>query len=201
MLAIKHKLRINLQHNCGRPRKELNKKEKVWLIELLNRSDISLTNPGRKDHVHIGKIDDERKYKQKKYLLWPLREIVSITNFNKAVDESFESKFNKKLTFSMLYDFLKIHKEYVYNINVPCAWCLYEICENSSLLTKGLNKLKREFKERLSNNPHGLVEKFSCDSDKAECMLEKCASCKSSVMIDQLVVEESVEDENSKDSN
>ena len=44
------------------------------------------------------------------------------------------------------------------------------------------------------------VEKFSCDSDKAECMLEKCESCKSSVMIDKLFVEESLEDEDSKDS-
>ena len=63
-----------------------------------------------------------------------------------------------------------------------------------------MNELKREFKERLPNNPHDLVEKFSCDSDKAECMLEKCASCKSSVMIDQRLVEEALEDEDSKDS-
>ena len=75
-----------------------------------------------------------------------------------------------------------------------------EICENSSLLTKRLNKLKRKFKERLPNNPHDLVEKFSCDSDKAVCMLEKSASCKSSSIIDHLVVEESLENEESKDS-
>ena len=66
------------------------------------------------------------------------------------------------------------------------------------MLTKGLNKLKKKFKERLPNKPQDLVEKFSCDSDKAVCMLEKCASCKSSVMIDQLVVEESLEDEDCK---
>ena len=75
-----------------------------------------------------------------------------------------------------------------------------EICENSSLLTKRLNKLKRKFKERLPNNPHDLVEKFSCDSDKAVCMLERSASCKSSSIIDHLVVEESLENEESKDS-
>ena len=73
-----------------------------------------------------------------------------------------------------------------------------EICDNSSLLTKGLNKSKRKFKkERLPNNPHDPVEKFSCDSDKAVCMLEKCTPCKSYSII---VVEESLEDEESKDS-
>ena len=56
---------------------------------------------------------------RKKYLLWPLREIVSIANSQEAVDESFESKSDKILTFSQLYDFLKGHKEYVYNINIP----------------------------------------------------------------------------------
>ena len=189
-----------MQQNRGRPHKVLNEEENIWLIEFLNRSDISYSNPGRKDHVHIGKIDGESKHKQKQYLLWPLREIVSIANCKEAVDKSFESKFNKKLTFSQLYDFLKIHKEYIYNINIPHASCLCEICDNSLWLTKGLNELKREFKERLPNNPHDLVEKFSCDSDKAECMLEKCASCKSSVMIDQRLVEEALEDEDSKDS-
>ena len=125
--------------------------------------------------MYIGKIDGESKYKQKQYLLWSLREIVSVANCNEAVDESFESKFNKKLISSQLYDFLKIQKEYAYNINILHASCLREICENSSLLTKGLNKLKRKFEERLPNNPHDLVEKFSCDSDKVECMLEKTA--------------------------
>ena len=68
-MATKYKLRINLQQNCGRPRKELNEEEKIWLIEFLNKSDISCTNPGRKDHVYAGKIDSESKYKQKQYLL------------------------------------------------------------------------------------------------------------------------------------
>ena len=157
----------------------------------MNRSDLSYTNPGPKNHVYIGKIGGESKYKQKQYLLLPLLEIVSIANSNEAVNESFESKFNKKLTFSQSYDILKIQKEYTYNINIPHASCLCEICENSSLLTKRLNKLKRKFKKRLPNNPHDLVEKFSCDSDTAVCMLENSASCKSSSIIDHLVVEES----------
>ena len=40
-LATKYKLRINFQQNRGRPRKKLNEEEKIWLIEFLNRFDIS----------------------------------------------------------------------------------------------------------------------------------------------------------------
>ena len=52
-LATKYKLRINLHENRGRPRKELNDEDKVWLINFLNRSDISYTNPGRKNQMYI----------------------------------------------------------------------------------------------------------------------------------------------------
>ena len=57
--------------------------------------------------------------------MWPWRELVSvITNGNDEVNELFESKFNKKNTFSLLYDFLKSSKEYVYNTDIPHASCL-----------------------------------------------------------------------------
>ena len=56
----------------------------------------------------------------------------------------------------------------------------------------GLNNEKK-FKEKLPNNPHDLVERFSCNSDKAEYMLEKCISCKSSDLIDQIVPVETSE--------
>ena len=128
------------------------------------------------NHIYIGKFDGETKYKQKQYLLWPLREIVSIFNGIDEVNESFEAKFNKNLTFSQVNDFFKSHKYYVYNTDIPHVSCLCEICENSSLLVRGMNKQKK-FKENLPNNPHDLVERFSCNSDDAECMLEKCISC------------------------
>ena len=62
-LATKYKLRINLKEKRGRPRKELTEREKI------TRSDISYTNPGRKDSVYIGKINGESQYMQKKYFL------------------------------------------------------------------------------------------------------------------------------------
>ena len=52
-LATKYKLRINLR----RRRKELSEDEKIWLIELLNQSDLRYTSIGRKDHVCVGKFN------------------------------------------------------------------------------------------------------------------------------------------------
>ena len=122
--------------------------------------------------------------------MWPLRKIVSIANGNDEVNASLESKFDKKLTFSQLYDFLKSHKEYVYNTDIPHASCLCEICEKASLPVRGLNKQKKFNKKELPNNPYNLAERFSCISDVAECMLEKCISCKLFDLIDQIVLVE-----------
>lgn len=74
-----------MQENQRGPRTELNDEEKIRLIEFLNRSDISHTNSGLQNHIYIGKFHGENKYKQKQYLLWPLREKVSISNGNDDV--------------------------------------------------------------------------------------------------------------------
>ena len=56
------------------------------------------------------------------YGLWG--DILSIANINAGREESFETKLGKKLTFPQ---------------PTPYTSCLCEICENSSLLAKGLN--------------------------------------------------------------
>ena len=40
-----------------------------------------------------------------------------------------------------MYNFIKGHKEYVYNKYIPQQTCLCEICENVVLLAEGINKL------------------------------------------------------------
>ena len=158
-----------------RRRKELNEDEKIWLIEFLNQSDITYTSLGRKDHVYFGKFNGERKYKQRQYLLWPWRDILSIANSNAGSEQSFGTRFGKELTFSQLNDFLKLYKEYTFKSNILHASCLCEICGNSFLFAKELNNQKKIFRERFPTNPHGLVEKFSCNSDEGNFMLEKCS--------------------------
>ena len=115
-LVTKFQLRINPKEIRGRLRKCLDDNQKVWLFELINRSDITYTNPGRADNVYIGKSEGKRKYLPKLYLLWSLRELLDIVNGTNELiytDEyrTFEDAFGIKLTFSQLYDFVKSHKK------------------------------------------------------------------------------------------
>ena len=139
---------------------------------------MTYTNPGQKDNVYIGKEDGERIYKQRLYLLWNLRDILDIANGTGKIEisNSFNKAFDKLLTFSQLHDFLKAHKEYSYNKNIPHGSCLCEICENCILLAKGLSKM---LEDPLPTNPHDLVEKFACDLDIKKCALNQCESCSS----------------------
>lgn len=46
-------------------------------------------------------------------------------------NSNFEESFSRKIKFHELYRFLKSHKEYVYNKDIPQSSCLCEICENA----------------------------------------------------------------------
>ena len=94
------KILFNIKH--GRPRKDSNEKEKKKLETFLSRSDVSYTNPGRKDHVYVSKIDGECRYKERLYLLWNLRNLLNIINGPGKVDVTytFYQNFEKLLTFS-----------------------------------------------------------------------------------------------------
>ena len=141
-----------------------------------NTNLIELESPGRKDNVYIGKVDGEKVFKQKLYLLWNIRDVLDIANGSGKikVPDTFFRKFEKALTFSQLYDFLKVHKEYAFNKNIPHGSCLCEICENTTLLAKGLNKV---LENSIPSNPHDLVEKFACNLSLKQCALSQCEQC------------------------
>ena len=84
------------------------------------------------------------------------------------------------MTFRQLYEFLKSHKEYVFNKNIPQSSCLCEICENIVFVAKGINKALIYNEKALPTNPHDIVEKLSCDSSSQLCMLETCETCETS---------------------
>ena len=107
------------QENRGRLRKELSKEKKDWMIEFLSWSDMTYTNPDRQDNVYIGKVDGERKYLPRQYLLWTLKDLLDIINGSELHSSNFVSTFSEKLSFSQLYDFIKNHKQFVYNKNIP----------------------------------------------------------------------------------
>ena len=65
----KYQIRIKMHKNRGHPRKELSEEKKNWIIKFLSRSDITYTNPGCQDNIYIGKVDGDRKYLSRQYLL------------------------------------------------------------------------------------------------------------------------------------
>ena len=68
-LVEKYHVKIPFNTKRGRPRIDLNEEEKKWFQTFLSRSKVSYTDPGSKDHVYVDKIDGERRFKQRLYLL------------------------------------------------------------------------------------------------------------------------------------
>ena len=163
----------------GRKATELTDEEKQRIVDTLDRADLTYVNPGRKDHVYIGKKDRKRQYCQKRYLLWNLRDLLNILNGNEVAGsttgvETFVGRFEKPLSFSLLYNFIRNHKQFIYNQNIPQGSCLCEVCENSCLLAKGINKCA---KADLPTNPHDIVEENCCDFTNDDCILGSCQNC------------------------
>ena len=178
---------LKIQYNkqsVGRPKNNLSPDELDWLTTFFERPDITYTLPGMKDHKYMGKKDGESVYKQKRYLLWTLGEIVDIFNgmsAGESGDGCFPVKFGKKVTFRQVYCFVKQHPEFVFNKNIPHSSCLCEICENVVYLAKSLSQNGNE----LPTNPHDLLEKFSCDSSNRKCMYtNECDICSVAVNVD-----------------
>ena len=77
----------------------LSDEEEKWVIEHLDDSSVSFINPGRKDSVYIGKVNGVKHFEQKRFLLWPLRDLVDILNGNSETEaaafgeETFSQKF------------------------------------------------------------------------------------------------------------
>ena len=176
-LAKKYEMRI-VMGKRGRKHQDLDEDQQYWLIEFLERSDMTYINPGKKDHIYVGKIDGISQYVQKQYLLWTLRDVLDIINGNVMagvnVNESFQSVFQRKLSFGQLYHFIKTHKQYIFNKNIPHSSCLCEVCENTCLLATGINK---SLNLSIPTNPHDLVERYSCDSNNPQCMNSNCSDC------------------------
>ena len=88
------------------------------------------------------KVDDQKMFRQKKYLLWTLNDLLDIANccsVSPNDNNTFGTAFDWKLSFCQLHEFIKSNKEYIYNKNIPYTACLCEICENAAYFMKGLN--------------------------------------------------------------
>ena len=81
------------------------------------------------------------------------------------------SEFQEIINFSQLYDFVKHHKEYCYNQDIPHGLCLCEVYENWVLLSKGLNA---RLLCPLPTNLHELIKRFSCNLQETDCVIDRC---------------------------
>ena len=138
-LASKYNLRIKLKNKRGPKKQYLSENQEYWLLEMLERPDMTYTNPRRKYNVYIGKIDGERCYVQKRYLLWNLRDALEILN---DLKESFKEKFGEPLTFTKFYQFIKKKKQFIFQRDIPDTSCLCKICKNATLMAKAIQKEK-----------------------------------------------------------
>ena len=160
-------VRFDFKAKSGKKKNKLSDEELKWLKEFCGRPNISYMDSGRKDHVYLGKKDGVTVYQQKRYLLCKIGDLHEITNCGSGIEEangdSFSNAFGRPLKFALLYDVLKLHKEYVFNRDIPQWSCLYELCENVTLLATGVNKV---LKDKLPTSPHDTVEQASCSSTR-----------------------------------
>ena len=77
-LVKQYQIRVKLAETRGRKQMVLSEEEKEWLLTFFDRLDITYINPGRKDNGCIGKENGIRRYVQKRYLLWKLRDLLII---------------------------------------------------------------------------------------------------------------------------
>ena len=165
---------------------------------MLGRSDLTYTNSGRVDKVYIDKTDGERQYLPLQYLLCSLKDLHDILNGTSAsigqAPPNFQTTFSEKLTFSQLYDFIKNHKQYIHNKNIPHTSCLCGTCKNSVLLAKGINTCKK-VPNGLPGTPHDIVERYNC-SDQRACMFNECSECEDGKLC-ELAADDNWSDSNS----
>ena len=180
-ILIKNKVNRKLR----RHHKVLNDDDKIWLIEFLNQSDITYALVAKTKFTSENSTVRENS-NNGNISCGLLLDSLSIANSNTGSKKSFETRFGKELTFSQLFDFLKLQKEYTFNSNVPHTSCIYKKCGKSSLFANGLNHRKKIVSEKFPTNPYDLTEKFSCNSDEGNCLLEKYLPWKSSETIDYM---------------
>ena len=78
------------------------------------------------------------------------------------------------MRFRQLYAFLKSRKELVFQRDIPHSSCLWEIWENTLLLSKGITL---SAKIAVPNNVQSLIEDFSSNAQSTECMHSTCVNC------------------------
>ena len=168
------------QNKIDRSSNFLTQAEIDWLKEIFDRRYITYTRPGMKDHKYLGKVDRERMFAQKWYLLWRMQDILGLLNLisNEGV-EIFNSKFSKEIIFRQLYEFIKIQGQLVYNRNISQSSCFCKIYKNAVCISKLLSRNKHV----LPNKPNNLVEQSSSNSTSRSCVYDHTRTIRESLVL------------------
>ena len=133
----------------------------------------------KKNHQYNGKENGKSKIVPIRYLLWKIRDLLEIitgcSGIVQSETDNFPTIFNTKWIFHQLYKFLKEHKEFVFNRDIPQTSCLSEICENLIFLAKSMSP---KLNLSIQTNIHSLVETYSFDSSSKVCMYSTCDECR-----------------------
>ena len=168
-LASKYQIRIkDAQKLCDCPRKELSEEKKDWMIEFLSRSDMTYTNLGRQDNVYIGKVNGERKYLPRQYLLWTLKDLLDIINGSELHSFNFVSTFvstpDKHVTVVMLQKYISDpFEEATETFKESAVSFKRRIYSKRSQNhdynhVKGINVLKKSMKQSMTKSTFGLMD-------------------------------------------
>ena len=71
----------------GRPQRNFTEEQKQLLRKALDHPDLLMMNPCKKDNFYVGKVDGEKRYEPKRYLLSPIRDILNILNMFDAQND------------------------------------------------------------------------------------------------------------------
>ena len=79
-------MKVKFGEKSGRKNNFLSEEEQQWVLNFSDRANISYTTPGRRENVYIGVFNKVKKYAQKRYLLWKIRDIFNIINVSKIME-------------------------------------------------------------------------------------------------------------------
>ena len=139
---------------------------------MIQKRNISKRSGILAEKATLGKINGGKTFLQKQYNLWNLRDALNTINIR---EKCYSNKFGEVLSFTCFYNFIKKHKQFVYQRDIPASSRLCEICENACLMGKALERLKD-----IKGHPtmaHDIVEKYCCNLSKSECTQGRYEDC------------------------
>ena len=86
-------VRSGFKAKTGKKKDKVCDEELKRLKKFLDCPNISFMNPGRKDHLYVGKKVGVKVYEQKRYLLWKIRDLHEIANGGSGIEEAEKTLF------------------------------------------------------------------------------------------------------------